>query len=35
MNTTESTKLMIKLSKTELQKTQPGSDPIEVRAGFA
>ena len=35
INTTESTKPMIKLSKTELQKMRPGSDPIKVRAGFA
>ncbi len=35
MNTTQSTKPMIKLSNTGPQKTQGGSDPIEVRAGFA
>jgi hypothetical protein len=34
MKTTESTKPMTKPSKTELQKTQPGSDAIGVRAGL-
>lgn len=34
MNRTESTKPMTKLSKTELQNTQPGSDAIGIRAGL-
>jgi hypothetical protein len=35
MNLTNLPQSMTKPSKMELQKTQPGSDPIEVRAGFA
>lgn len=35
MNRIEPNNSMTKLSKMELRKTQPGSEPIEVRAGFA